>query len=479
MKKISSILICALVSVGTVTAFNVNPIVAPTPVANAATSTLYKNFDPASIISDSKFYTSNAMSIAEIQNFLNYQGSSCKSSGNNKCLKDYKETTPNKSESKGTDDETGAGYVRCKAYTGGANKSAADIISTVSKLCNISEKALLVITQKEQSLVTRTDPTYVDPNGKHENDGWAYRASFGFGCPDNGACSKDYYGFFNQLYAAAKQFQIYKHTTSFNFYKGRTSSIGYHPNSNIKKPTCGKKKVKIANHATAGLYNYTPYVPNSAALDAGTGIGDKCSSYGNRNFYYYYNRWFGFSGDTPTDLKFFTASGLQAKAFNNKAITQPVSLVFSNVKVPNSSVTVTYVNNKFVGTASIIIDATESQTFVGRKIATFSITPNINGFGVDSLKSGKRNAKTLSVNIKKLSSSKMNSMGGVSKIKLYYSKDKKKWKTKVLSKDTNIYKLKKLTQGKKYFVKFRVYKTVNGKDYYSPYTKTWKTAKVK
>jgi hypothetical protein len=51
--------------------------------------------------------------------------------------------------------------------------------------------------------------------------------------------------------------------------------------------------VLIQNQATAGLYNYTPYQPNAAALAAGYGTGDSCSAYGNRNFWLYFRDWFG------------------------------------------------------------------------------------------------------------------------------------------------------------------------------------------
>jgi hypothetical protein len=51
--------------------------------------------------------------------------------------------------------------------------------------------------------------------------------------------------------------------------------------------------VFIENQATAGLYNYTPYTPNDAALNNMYGTGDACSSYGNRNFWRIYTDWFG------------------------------------------------------------------------------------------------------------------------------------------------------------------------------------------
>jgi len=57
--------------------------------------------------------------------------------------------------------------------------------------------------------------------------------------------------------------------------------------------------VNVQNYATAALYNYTPYQPNAAALGNLYGTGDGCSSYGNRNFWVYYNDWFGPTAGLP------------------------------------------------------------------------------------------------------------------------------------------------------------------------------------
>jgi hypothetical protein len=67
-----------------------------------------------------------------------------------------------------------------------------------------------------------------------------------------------------------------------------TNFIRYNPNA-----ACGGTNVTIANRSTQALYNYTPYQPNQAALNAGYGNGDSCSAYGNRNFYLYFTDWFG------------------------------------------------------------------------------------------------------------------------------------------------------------------------------------------
>src|SRR5690606_8882537 len=118
----------------------------------------------------------------------------------------------------------------------------------------------------------------------------------GFGCPDTAPCNTLYYGFFNQVYSAASQFQNYAlNPGSYSHRAGFTNNVRYHPSV-----SCGSSPVFIQNQATASLYTYTPYQPNAAALAAGTGLGDSCSSYGNRNFWNYFSDWFGSpTGSSP------------------------------------------------------------------------------------------------------------------------------------------------------------------------------------
>ncbi len=72
--------------------------------------------------------------------------------------------------------------------------------------------------------------------------------------------------------------------------------------------SCGYKSVTIKNRATAALYYYTPYTPNKASLNAWTGLGDACSSYGNRNFFRTFNAWFGSSVIPETHSAFAHAA---------------------------------------------------------------------------------------------------------------------------------------------------------------------------
>jgi hypothetical protein len=244
-------------------------------------------FQAGRIIDDSVMYDGNAMSAQEIQAFLNAKVPVCDTNGTQMrgnvtraahgtangypppytCLKDFAENTPTKA----------ADAYCANTYFGGV-KTAAQIIYDVSRACNVSQKALIVLLQKEQSLITDDWPWSIQ-----------YRAATGYGCPDTAACDAEYYGFFNQVYNASRQLQRYvKQSSYFNYRGGETSYIQYNPNAG-----CGGSNVYLQNSATAALYNYTPYQPNQAALDNLYGSGDGCSAYGNRNFWRLFNDWFG------------------------------------------------------------------------------------------------------------------------------------------------------------------------------------------
>jgi hypothetical protein len=252
------LLVLALVA-GTLVA----PVTATTSTAEAAD---LSQFDPGLIISDAIFYDTTTMTADSVQSFLADKGSGCSAASGSTCLKDYRETTT-----------TREATARCAQYTGATNERAADIIAKVAQACGINPQVLIVTLQKEQSLVTAT-------TGKSAA---VYQKAMGFGCPDTAACDSLYYGFFNQVYSAASQFQRYaQNPTGYAHIAGRTNTVRYHPTA-----SCGSSQVYIQNQATASLYNYTPYQPNAAALAAST--GDSCSSYGNRNFYSFFTDWFG------------------------------------------------------------------------------------------------------------------------------------------------------------------------------------------
>jgi hypothetical protein len=243
-------------------------VAVPGAAAPAAAADL-RGFDPGNIISDAIFYDSTAMSAAQVQSFLDTRGAGCAPAAGSTCLKDFRQTT-----------WTRPADTRCTGtYTGAADETAARIVAKVAVACGINPQVLLVTLQKEQGLVTASAG----------RSAAVYQKAMGYGCPDTAACDAQYYGFFNQVYSAARQFQNYaKNPSGYAHRAGMTNQVRFHPTA-----SCGSSPVYIANQATASLYNYTPYQPNAAALAAGYGTGDGCSSYGNRNFWNYFTDWFG------------------------------------------------------------------------------------------------------------------------------------------------------------------------------------------
>ncbi len=268
-----------------------------------STRSLSSGFNAGYIISDQNFYNGGSMSGSQIQTFLNQKIGRCTIGdpgrapgspwGNTtlawSCLNGAKWSTANR-----------AANAYCKAYRGGSQESSGAIIAKVSQACGISPRVLLVMLEKEQSLITDTWPTIRQ-----------FNYAMGYACPDSGPnnsanCDPSQTGFPQQVYRAAWQLKVYKaHPTSYNYRPYATNTIQWHPNAG-----CGTSRVYIENYATAALYIYTPYRPNQAALNAGWGEGDSCSSYGNRNFYQFYKSWFGSPNsafpDVPPGSKFYT-----------------------------------------------------------------------------------------------------------------------------------------------------------------------------
>lgn len=216
------------------------------------------DFNPGDIISDAQFFNGSAMSQAEVQAFLEEQGGALASM------------------TFATENESGEGL--CQDYAGAKGESAAAIIDQSARACGISQKVLLTMLQKEQHLVTAPAP-----------DAFQLKSAMGLSCPDDARCDPAYAGFFRQVYGAAKRFRYYEaHQDRYSYREGRLNFVPYSPDAG-----CGGTEVWIDNKATALLYIYTPYQPNQAALEAGEGSGDACSSYGNRNFALIYAGWFG------------------------------------------------------------------------------------------------------------------------------------------------------------------------------------------
>jgi hypothetical protein len=227
------------------------------------------DFDPGLIISDYDFFNPNSMTETGIQDFLEDQN--CRPRDDSPCLADYRQTTVSQPDE-------GPGH--CTNYVGARKETASRIIAKVAAACTISPRTLLVLLQKEQSLLTRPSAS-------------GYLRATGYGCPDTADCDTKYFGFFNQVYNAAWQFRQYTQEPDRTYKIGKVD-IGFNPNAE-----CGGAPVIIKNQATANLYNYTPYQPNPAVLKSADSEGDGCSTFGNLNFWTFYTTWFGPSHAGP------------------------------------------------------------------------------------------------------------------------------------------------------------------------------------
>jgi hypothetical protein len=262
---------------------------------NAAHAVSGSDWSAGRIIDDGIFYDNQSMSLGDIQNFLNSKVPTCDTQGTQSaadlgypnithaqyaanhgwpgppyvCLKDYYQVP-----------RSDAVVNNFSGSIPSGSWSAAQIIKNAADTYGVSPKALLVTLQKESP-------------GPLLSDTWPlqsqYRNAMGYGCPDTAPCDPSYEGFYNQMSNAARQFKLYKdNPASYRYKPNQNNSIYYNPNAG-----CGASNVYIETFATAGLYNYTPYQPNQAALNNLYGTGDGCSAYGNRNFWRIYNDWFG------------------------------------------------------------------------------------------------------------------------------------------------------------------------------------------
>lgn len=268
-------------------------ILSPTVLAADA-----RNYNAGKIVDDDRFTDSDSMTVGEIQKFLeskvdcdemgrepseygggtraqfakNYLGVSTPFT----CLPDYYENPDNGKNNYG------------KSTRPAGSISAAQIIHKYSQQFDINPQAIVVTLQKENGMVTDEWPTPKQ-----------YSEAMGFGCPDHTApgapaCDPSYGSFSTQVYQAARHFRGFINNSPGWWIPFNTGSnqIAWHPNT-----ACGSGRVNIQNRATVALYSYTPYQPNDAAKRAQYGTGDGCSSYGNRNFYLYFNDWFGVRSD--------------------------------------------------------------------------------------------------------------------------------------------------------------------------------------
>ncbi|MBI2645281.1 hypothetical protein HYW94_03870 [Candidatus Uhrbacteria bacterium] len=167
------------------------------------------NFDPNNVISDAVFFKSDDMTSAEIQAFLERKGSG---------LANYTTTD--------TDGET---------------RFASEIISHAATQNGINPKVLLVLLQKEQSLIENATPSQY-------NYDWATGFAICDSCSPADPQVIAYKGFGVQVQKAAWRKKYYtQNPQEFQFRAGESKYVD-------------GLNVIPANLATAALYNYTPHI---------------------------------------------------------------------------------------------------------------------------------------------------------------------------------------------------------------------------
>ena len=252
--------------------------------ANNVNAADLSQFKAGNIISDAVMRNYTSMSEAEIQNFLKSK---------NACNKTASSVSGAKAVNPGNDNGVTYNYQYsyggktyhyhvengkfvCLADEKFNGETAAHIIYQAAQDYKINPQVLIVLLEKEQGLVSDLWP----------NTNYQYRSATGYGCPDTAACDSKYYGIKNQIRQAASLFNTVLSGGWTNYPLG-WNTIRYSPNA-----ACGSSQVYIENLATSALYRYTPYQPNEGALKAYTGSAN-CGAYGNRNFFIFFNDWFG------------------------------------------------------------------------------------------------------------------------------------------------------------------------------------------
>ena len=202
---------------------------------------LAMEFNPNYIISDSEILDKTTMSMEDIQSFLSDKGgylatyTTANFDGVNKTVANIIY-------------EAAVNNYDCDGVTLSENPTQAERKLKCQPI-SINPQFLLVLLQKEQSLIDKKNPTQSQLD-------WAT----GYGCPDGGGCNERWRGLGKQVNSAALQF--YEYMTSpkgFPYQVGQTYQITNPYNAiNEEEVTM----VTPANLATAALYNYTPHVYN-------------------------------------------------------------------------------------------------------------------------------------------------------------------------------------------------------------------------
>jgi hypothetical protein len=225
------------------------------PAIPAFAANLDPTFNPSHIIDDAEMFDTNSLSVSDIQSFLVSE---------NSFLANY--STVNaygtlKSAAQLIYDASNNNY-DCSNVDLGDNPTELMRAAQCQKITTINPKFLIVLLQKESSLIENPAPIQARLD-------WAT----GYGCPDGNACNPYYKGLGKQINSAALQFLAYMNEHDRYPYKmGQTYVF-----TNPYNAYCSDAVTTVTpeNLATAALYNYTPHVYN-----------------GNYNFFTLYKKYF-------------------------------------------------------------------------------------------------------------------------------------------------------------------------------------------
>ena len=200
------------------------------------------NFDPNFIISDEEMMSWNSMSLSEIQLFLEQKNSYLASY---QTLNAYGTL---KTAAEIIYDAAAANY-RCPDHVDLSENPGEEMIKLLcDKITTVNPKFLMILIQKESSLIENPDPSQ-----KRLDE------ATGYGCPDSGGCNPRWKGFGKQVNSAALQFLAYMEKPNrYPYRQGQAYIFNNDRGTIYNQPLM----VTPANRATAALYNYTPHVFN-------------------------------------------------------------------------------------------------------------------------------------------------------------------------------------------------------------------------
>jgi hypothetical protein len=276
-------------------------------VAVPAQAAVYNSLN---IISYETWRASSAMSVADIQAFLETQAGPLKSYS---CTDTVTASTP-------------------------VRRTAAEIIWRSAQAWNMNPRVILATLQKEESLITLS------------NSSNAARLVKAMGCGVYGDADHDgktdnrFPGFASQIFNGARVLSTYEIT--YGWYPGKIKRVTAYKNVEATKTVDGQvvtytkrvsyqKDIKPLNACTFSLYTYTPYYPQKLFWDLYTRyFGDPQASPRLRPLYRFRNRANGTYLYTASEAKRYTLIRTAAKKWHFEGVSFTVDASATTGTVP-------------------------------------------------------------------------------------------------------------------------------------------------